>query len=132
MRHVVDASALLAYLFGEPGDDVVADAISRGAHVSTVNLAEVLSVVASRGGDPADAAARLERAGVLGEAISVEVFTLADAIETARLRPLARAQGLSLADRACMALARRLGLPALTADRTWADARIDAEFTFIR
>jgi PIN domain nuclease of toxin-antitoxin system len=132
MRHVLDASALLAYLFGEPGDDVVADAISRGANASTVNVAEVLSVVASRGGDPADVAARLTRAGVLGEAIAVEPFTLADAAEAARLRPLTRDHGLSLADRACIALARRLGLPALTADRTWADAHIDAELVFIR
>jgi ribonuclease VapC len=132
MRHVVDASALLAYLFGERGDEVVADAIARGAHLSTVNLAEVLSIVASRGGDPADVAERLTRAGVLGEAIIVEPCTLADAVETARLCPLTRDHGLSLADRACVALARRLGQPALTADRTWADARIDVEVAFIR
>jgi ribonuclease VapC len=46
--------------------------------------------------------------------------------------PTNRHQGLSLADRACIALARRLRLPALTADRTWADARVDAELMFIR
>jgi ribonuclease VapC len=97
--------------------------------VSTVNLAEA---VANRGGDPADVAGRLTRAGALGEAISVEAFTLGDAVETARLRPLTRDQGLSLADRACIAPARRLGRPALTADRTWADACVDAEIAFIR
>jgi len=43
----------------------------------------------------------------------------ADAIEVARLRPLTRQVGLSLADRACLALAHRLGTRALTADSAW-------------
>jgi ribonuclease VapC len=132
LAHVFDASALLAYLFGEPGDDVVADAISRGAHLSSVNLAEVLSVVASRGGDPADVVGDLMGRGVLGEAITVEPFTVTDAIDAARLRPLTSAQGLSLADRACLALARRLGLPALTADRAWTDADHDVTVKLLR
>jgi PIN domain nuclease of toxin-antitoxin system len=92
----------------------------------------VLSVVASRGGDPAGVAARLTRAGVLGEAIGVEP-------SRSPMRSKQRAsvrspldQGLSLADRAFIALARRLGLPALITDRTWADARRDAELVFIR
>jgi PIN domain nuclease of toxin-antitoxin system len=65
--------------------------------------------------------------GLLGGAIAVEPFTEHDSIEVARLRPATRAQGLSLGDRACIALARRLGLPALTADTAW--SRLDLEVT---
>jgi ribonuclease VapC len=132
VRHVFDASAVLAYLFGEPGDDIVADALAEGAHLSSVNLAEVLSVIASRGADPADVVSELRAAGVLGEALTVEPFTPADAIDTARLRPLTRSGGLSLADRACLALARRLSLPALTSDHAWANANVGVELAFFR
>jgi ribonuclease VapC len=116
---VLDASALLAHLRDEPGADVVAEAIAGGAVISTVNLAEVFSRVADRGGDPAKLAAELTQSGLLDGAITVEPFTAADAIDTARLRPLTRVAGLSLGDRACLALARRLDAPALTADTDW-------------
>jgi ribonuclease VapC len=115
----LDASALLAHLRDEPGADVVAEAIASGAVISTVNLAEVFSRVADRGGDPAKLAAELTQSGLLDGAITVEPFTAADAIETGRLRPLTRDAGLSLGDRACLALARRLDAPALTADTDW-------------
>jgi|1186.fasta_scaffold318742_1 ribonuclease VapC len=132
MAHVLDASALLAYLFGEAGDELVADAISDGACMSTVNLAEVLSVVANRGRDPGEVVEDLVAGGVLGVAITIEPFTVGDAVDAGRLRPLTRERGLSLGDRACLALARRLGLRALTADRTWADARSGVAVSFIR
>jgi PIN domain nuclease of toxin-antitoxin system len=69
---------------------------------------------------------------VIGAAITVEPFTLPDAIDTARLRALTREHGLSLADRACLALGRRLGLPVLTADRAWANAEHDVSLSFLR
>ena len=53
-------------------------------------------------------------------------------MEIAKLRPITKAQGLSLADRACLVLAARLGVPALTTDRTWADTEVDAEVKLIR
>lgn len=124
---VLDASALLAYLRDEPGAEVVADAIAGGAAISTVNLAEVLGRATGRDGDPARLVGQMADRGLLGGAISVESFTDRDAIEVARLRPETRAQGLSLGDRACLALARRLGLPALTADTAW--SRLDLEVT---
>lgn len=120
---LLDASALLAYLRDERGADVVAAAIAEGAAITTVNLAEVLSRVADRGGDPARIAATLADRGLLGGAVAVEPFTTVDAVEAARLRPLTRDDGLSLSDRACLAVARRLGAPALTADAAW--SRID-------
>ncbi|RTH03912.1 VapC toxin family PIN domain ribonuclease [Thermus scotoductus] len=121
MTAVLDASALLALLKGEPGAERVAEALERGAYLSAVNLAEVLSKLADWGEDPAEAQARMAQVGLLGAAVEVLPFTGEDALEVARLRALTRAYGLSFGDRACLALARRLGLPALTAERAWAE-----------
>jgi PIN domain nuclease of toxin-antitoxin system len=129
---VLDASALLAHLRDEPGADVVAEAIASGAVISTVNLAEVFSRVADRGVDPAKLAAELTQSGLLDGAITVEPFTVADAIDTGRLRPLTRDAGLSLGDRACLALARRLDAPALTADTDWQGVAHGVELRPIR
>ncbi len=121
MTAVLDASALLALLKGEPGAERVAEALERGAYLSAVNLAEVLSKLADWGEDPAEAQARMAQVGLLRAAVEVLPFTGEDALEVARLRALTRAYGLSFGDRACLALARRLGLPALTAERAWAE-----------
>lgn len=129
---VLDASALLAYFGNEPGAELVADQIAAGATISTVNLAEGLSTLAARGEDPADVASELTARGLLDGAITVEPFTIADAIEAARLRPLTRQAGLSLADRACLALARRLGVPVLTSDQAWASLALDVDVRPIR
>lgn len=43
-----------------------------------------------------------------------------------------RQLGLSLADRACLALARQLSLPVLTADHAWAEAALELEVKLIR
>jgi PIN domain nuclease of toxin-antitoxin system len=64
--------------------------------------------------------------------VTVEPFTTADAIEAARLRPLTRAAGLSLGDRACLALARRQRAVALTADSAWATLPLDVDVRPIR
>jgi ribonuclease VapC len=129
---VLDASALLAYLANEPGADLVADAISGGAGISTVNLAEALSTLATRGKDPGDVVSDLSARGLLGGALTVEPFTTADATEAARLRPLTRSAGLSLADRACLAVARRLGTAALTADHAWRGLGLEIDIRAIR
>lgn len=132
MALVLDASALLAYLRDESGAAVVADGIAAGAAISTVNLAEVLSRAADRGADPERLAAQLTESGLLEGAIVLEPFAAADAVEVARLRPLTRETGLSLGDRACLALARRLGAPALTADAEWSKAQHGVELQQIR
>jgi len=129
---VLDASALLAYLGDEPGAELVADQIAAGAAIGTVNLAEALSTLAARGQDPADVASELTARGLLDGAITVKPFTTADAIEAARLRPLTRQAGLSLADRACLALARRLSVPVLTSDQAWASLALDVDVRPIR
>jgi ribonuclease VapC len=131
-RPVLDASALLAYLGNETGADLVADAIAGGASISTVYLAEALSTLATRDRDPADVVSELTERGLLGGAITVEPFTTADATEAARLRPLTRAAGLSLADRACLAVARRLAAAVLTADQAWGGLGLDVDVRSIR
>jgi ribonuclease VapC len=129
---VLDASALLAYLRDERGAEVVAGAIAEGAAISAVNLSEVLSRAADRGEEPVRLAQRMRDRGLLDGAISIEPFTTEDAIEVARLRPTTRKQGLSLGDRACIALARRLDLPALTADVAWSQLDLAVELHQIR
>ena len=132
MTAVLDASALLALLKGEPGAERVAEALEQGAYLSAVNLAEVLSRLADWGEDPAEAQARMAQVGLLGAAVEVLPFTGEDALEVARLRALTRAYGLSFGDRACLALARRLGLPALTAERAWAELGLGIPVEIIR
>ena len=65
--------------------------------------------------------------GLLDGAIAVEPFTAADAVEFARLRPLTRAHGLSLGDRACLALA-----PVVTADTAWSRLGLRIDLRQIR
>lgn len=129
---VLDASALMAVLHAEDGASMVIEAIGEGAAVSVVNWAEVLSKLAEAGKDPEAAAAELRRAEGSRRALSIEPLTAADCVAVARLRPVTRRQGLSLADRACLALAERLGVPALTADRKWIEADVMAEVQLIR
>ena len=129
---VLDASDLLAYLRDEPGAEIVSEAIAGGATISTVNLAEALGRSTDNGVEPVQLAHELTDRGLLGGAIATEPFTAADAIEAARLRPLTRAAGLSLGDRACLALARRLDGVAMTTDTAWARVELDVALTLIR
>jgi ribonuclease VapC len=108
---VLDAPAVMALLHDEEGASAVVGAIA-GATISVVNWAEALSNVAADGDDPREVA---ERLSVTGEeaVIWIEALTAADCMEVARLRPVTKAHGLSLADRACLVLAERLGVQAL-------------------
>jgi ribonuclease VapC len=116
---VLDASALLALINEERGAHVVKTAIASGAAISVVNWIEVLSKLVEEGENPELASARISAANPGEAAIKIEPVTAEDAIEAARLRPLTKDQGLSLADRACLALGRRLSAAVLTADREW-------------
>jgi ribonuclease VapC len=129
---VVDASALLALLHDEAGAEVVADAIATGSAISVVNLAEVLTKLAEAGKDPEQAIGQLHDTEGDTGALVIEPLSEADCVEIARLRPKTWELGLSLADRACLALAKRLALPVLTADRTWAEAKLGVEVKLFR
>ncbi len=123
---VLDASALLAYLNGEPGAERVRQCIEQGkAIMCSVNLAEVLSKCADQGMSSANQAA-------LCAALPLEIsaFDSRLALASAALRSITRSQGLSLGDRCCLALAQSRSATALTADRAWSrlvQADIDVE-----
>lgn len=129
---VLDASAVLALLQDEPGANEVNTAIAAGARISIVNLAEVLTKLADRGQNPQSALTAMKVRGGLGAALQVEPLTEADAVETARLSPLSRSAGLSLGDRSCLALAKRLGEPALTTEEAWLSVPHGVEVRLIR
>lgn len=123
---VLDASALLALVNREPGGQPVAELLPT-AVISAVNWAEVRQKVASVGAD-----ARRVAAGLTALGLVVAAFDETDAATTADLYPLTSPAGLSLADRACLALARRHGLPAVTADRSWARLPPDVRVQLLR
>src|SRR5262245_31652063 len=116
---VLDASALIAFIQHEDGFGRVREAIERGALIGTINWAEVLSELAERGEATSTSTARVK---VIADAVGslvVVPFDEAQAVEAARLRLLTKTLGLSLADRACLGLARLRRLPVLTTDRAW-------------
>ena len=110
---VLDASAVLALMDGEPGEDAVA-AVLPGARLSAVNLAEVVSKLAERG-MPAEQA----HADALALGVDVVAFDGDLALDVGALRPLTRAAGLSLGDRSCLALARAYQAAVLTTEARW-------------
>lgn len=110
---VLDASAVLALLFEEPGAEMVRAHVRSGV-IGAANLAEVLAKLSDHGLPAAEAARAV---AILG--LEVAPMTEAQAQRSAELRAATRAAGLSLGDRACLALATELGAPALTADRGW-------------
>ncbi len=126
---MLDASALLCFMFDEPGAEKVEAAFADRAVIGAVNWAEALSKVADLGGDPGEMIAHLDDHALLNDALRVVELTAVDGLAIAQLRPRTRDLGLSLGDRACLALAQRLGLPALTCDRVWAhlDAGVAVE-----
>jgi ribonuclease VapC len=128
---VLDASALLAYLHGEPGADEVSDALANTAVIGAANLAEALSKLADLGHRPSEFAERLRARGVLDVLLLVEPVSSEDGVAIAELRHAGH-RALSLGDRACLALAARLGLPVVTADRAWADLRLEVAVSLIR
>jgi PIN domain nuclease of toxin-antitoxin system len=112
-RPVLDASALLALLLGEPGADRV-KAVLDGAIMGVVNLAEVVSHYAKLGAARADVEAMLRPLPIRLVPVDAPLSYAAG-----MLRPITLERGLSLGDRYCLALARREGVPALTAERRW-------------
>jgi ribonuclease VapC len=110
---VLDASAVLALLFEEPGAEVVRAQLRTGV-IGAANLAEVLAKLSDHGLPAVEA---VRAVTILG--LEVAPMTEAQAGRSAELRPMTRAVGLSLGDRACLALAAELGAPVLTADRSW-------------
>lgn len=124
---VLDTSAILAWLRGEPGDDQVHGVLST-AHMSSVNWSELSQKLHQHGTDARRTVARLRAFGV-----QVQPFDDTDAVRAAELWSVTRACGLSLGDRACLALAEKLDAPAYTADRSWKDLQgVELDIRLIR
>ena len=131
-QYVLDASALLALLHDEPGGESVRPLLP-AAVMSSVNWAEVVQKCVARGVDVDGLRSDL---GSLG--LRVWPFNVDDAEASGRLWTPSRgwsttmALGLSLGDRACLALGQRLSLPVLTADRAWGSLHVDFPVQIIR
>ena len=124
--HVADASAILAMLDREPGHQRVEAALAETV-MSTVNLAEIVTSLINKGIPAADARRTTESLEIETVPLDREL-----ALAAGVLREVTRSHGLSLGDRACLALGRHLALPVLTADRTWADLDVGVEIQLIR
>lgn len=126
-NRVLDASALLALLNREPGWEMVLEALQHDAYVSAVNWAEVVGKLSEAGMPENEVREVLESLPVQLVSVTSDL-----AFRIGFLRPRTRTLGLSLGDRACLALAESLGVPALTADRAWASLQIGVKTELIR
>ena len=126
---VLDASVLLAILNDEPGAEKFTrqSDLLESATMSSVNVAESYSKLVGSGIDPDDA----------WEAVTAPIpqivgFDSNQAEITGRLIPLTRSRGLSLGDRACLALAIFLKAPVYTTDHAWKNLKVGVAVHVIR
>ncbi len=124
---VLDASAILAVIIGEPGHEKLPPGVLAQAVISTVNLAEVQGKLEALGWTPDEAWE--DATGLLREAIP---FTEQQARAAGELLAQTRSLGLSLGDRACLALAMALNAPVYTADQTWRKLKLGMRIHLIR
>jgi ribonuclease VapC len=123
---VADASAIIALLVGEPITRFDPTRLA-GASISAVNLSEVLARLQEFGTPESEAVAAVARLE-----LRIVPFDEPLARAAARLRSLTRHVGLSLGDRACLALGEKLGYPVITADRVWGSLEIGVAVVVIR
>ena len=123
---VIDASALLALLNAETGADVVVEALSEGV-ISSVNLSEVVAKLCEAGMPEKAIRQILQPLG-----LEIVPFDEEQSYQAGLLRTSTRDIGISLGDRACLSLAKMLGLVALTADRAWAEISAGVTVKVIR
>jgi PIN domain nuclease of toxin-antitoxin system len=124
---VLDASVLLAILNGEPGAEKLTPQLLENAISSTVNLAEVQGKLVKRGIDPDDA-----WEATLSPIREAAPFTPQQAKTAGSLIAQSSALGLSLGDRACLALAIALKAPVYTADRLWKNLKLGIRIHVVR
>jgi ribonuclease VapC len=124
---VLDASALLAVLNGESGAERLTPELLSSAVSSTVNLAEVQGKLVERGLQPQDAWET-----TLSPIREAKAFTAEHAKTAGDLIARTRSLGLSLGDRACLALALALGAPVYTSDKSWKKLNLGVRIHIIR
>lgn len=123
---VLDASAVLAWLKDEPGHQVV-EAVLPETVISAVNLSEVMAKLVEGGMPESKATSILQELD-----LEVVPFDTNLAFQAGALRLLTKPLGLSLGDRACIALGMHLALPVLTAERTWQSLSLPISIQVIR
>lgn len=123
---ILDASALLALLNGEPGHEQVASVLS-GSIIGTVNLSEVMAKLVENGMPESQAMSTLHDLD-----LEIIPFDTDLALRAGALCPRTKPIGMSLGDRACIALGMRLSLPVLTTDRNWQALASEVEIQVIR
>lgn len=126
MSVVLDSSAVLALLWNEAGSNLVMARLG-GAIVSAVNVAEIYAKCAERSQD-VEAARRV----LQNMPLEIRGFDEPQALLSGKLRVLTRPFGLSLGDRACLAMAILEKRPVMTADRTWQKLDLGVEIIAIR
>lgn len=126
-RIVLDASVLLAVLNREPGADKLTPQLLNVATSSTVNLAEVQSKLVNRGLSPQEA-----WEATLSPIREATAFTTEHAMTAGNLVAETRTLGLSLGDRACLALGLALNAPVYTADKSWKGLKLGLRIHIIR
>jgi ribonuclease VapC len=124
---VLDASAILALLNREPGANTLTPEILSHAAASTVNLAEVHTKLVSRGGNPEEAWE--DALSAVHEAVP---FTEEQARIAGGLAAVTRSLGLSLGDRACLALGLALKTAVYTTDKSWKSLKLGIRIHVIR
>ena len=124
---VLDASVILAFMRSEPGIEMLTPAFLRRSVMSSVNLAEVQTSLVLRGVE-ADVAWRDANSLIA----SIEPFTAEQAGLAGTLAAQTRSLGLSLGDRACLALAIILDAPVYTTDRAWKTLKVGCRIHVIR
>ncbi len=117
-KYVLDSSAILALMFLEPGKDRVEEVLDE-AIVGRINATEILTKLIERGASLTEAVESLDDLGLP----TVE-FDEAQSRKIAELRPLTKHLGLSLGDRACLALSIQQNAIAVTADRNWVGSSV--------
>jgi ribonuclease VapC len=124
---VLDASAILAIIFSEPGSEKLTPELLRDAVCSTVNLAEVQAKLVTQGWSPDEAWE--DATSPIREAIP---FSGQHAKVAGSMVSVTRPLGLSLGDRACLALGVSLKVPIYTAERLWSKLKLGARLQVIR
>lgn len=123
---VFDASAVLALLNKETGEEIVEQHLPNSI-LSTVNLAEAVAALIDIGISREEAESTITE--LVTEIIS---FDQQQACIAADLRKITKSYGLSLGDRACLALAQMKNIPVLTADKIWKNINHSTEIICIR
>ena len=126
MPIVYDSSAVLAILLDEPGARRAAETLNHGV-LSAVNASEVVARLIDQGAKDDDA-----RGALQGLDLAIRPFDESLAVTAGLLRRSTRRHGLSLGDRACLALALRERAPVLTADRAWTALELDVQVELVR